>query len=415
VSSACPPHVPSCNPGCPGRTLAVFLALFAGALALYARTAGFGFVNYDDGAYVFDNPHVTGGLSLDNALWAFRSGHAANWHPVTWLSHMLDCTCFGVHPGPQHLVSACFHAANGSLLFLALFRLTGALGRSAFVAALFAFHPVHVESAAWIAERKDVLSAFFSFLTLLAYASYAGRPAWRRYLLLALFFALALLSKPMAVTLPGVLFLLDYWPLQRLASLSQAPRLLLEKLPLLALSVASAVVTVAVQKSGGAVASLETFSFSARVANALLSYVRYLRMLFWPGNLMVEYDYDDAGFTFPAVAAAALLLLLTVAALRCGRRWKYLPVGWFWYLGTLAPVIGLLQVGSQAAADRYTYVPSIGVFLLVAWSGADALSRCRWPRAALPCLCAAALAACATLTWKQLAFWKNSQTRMALT
>jgi hypothetical protein len=379
-------------------------------LALYLPVINHSLIDYDDTEYVLDNPHVTSGLSLANLAWAFRTGYAANWHPLTWVSHMLDCQLFGVRAGPQHLVSAALHVANTVLLFLTLASMTGLVWRSFFVAALFAWHPLHVESVAWLAERKDVLSTTFEFLTLLAYYSYTQRHGWLRYLLVALFFTLGLMAKPMLVTLPCVLLLLDYWPLNRLGSPRQFVSLLLEKLPLLGLSAAACMITLLAQRASGAVVSAGSLPLLPRVENAILSYFRYLGKMFWPEGLMLPYMFG-LDFNHGLVAIAALgLIAISLGAIWLRGRFPYIPVGWFWYLGTLVPVIGLLQVGIQSMADRYTYVPSIGVFILVAWGCGDALTRLRLSPAITASLATAALAACLVLTSLQLRFWKNSET-----
>jgi hypothetical protein len=392
------------------RRLYLCLFLAAATLLLYAPVAGHSFIDYDDADYVFDNPHVSTGLSAANLAWAFRTGHAANWHPVTWLSHIVDCQCFGLNPGPPHLVNALLHAANTALLFLALARMTGQSWRGALVAALFGWHPLHVESVAWIAERKDVLSTLFGFLAILAYHSYTrNRNGWR-YFLVTLLFALGLMAKPMLVTLPGVLLLLDYWPLHRFESWDQFGRLLVEKISLFALAGGASVITFLAQRAGGAVVSVSSVPLAPRLENALLSCFRYLGKMLWPDGLMLPYmfglDFNPAIIFFAALALAAL----TLGAIRWGGRFPYLPVGWFWYLGTLLPVIGVVQVGLQSMADRYTYVPSIGVFVLMVWGVADALSGRGLARKVAGWLAAAALGACLVLTTRQLPYWKNSET-----
>jgi hypothetical protein len=384
---------------CGGIALATFL--------LYLPVAFHAFIDYDDPDYVFDNPHVASGLSLKNILWAFTTGYAANWHPLTWLSHIADCQFFGVIPGPQHVVNALLHAANAAILCLLLWRMTGRLWRSAFVSALFAFHPLHVESVAWIAERKDILSTFFWLLTILAYHAWTVRPDPRRYLLIALCFTLGLMSKPMVVTLPAVLLLLDYWPLGRLRSLRQLGPLLLEKIPFAALSAASCVITFLVQRSGGAVASLQYSPLSSRLADALCAVYFYLGKLLWPRALMLPYVAGTGPGSAMLALGVVLFLAITLAVLALGRRAGYLTVGWFWFLGTLLPVIGIVRVGRQFAADRYTYIPSIGFFIILAWGAADLSTRVRLPRPALAALAAIVLSACAIAASRQIAYWKN--------
>jgi hypothetical protein len=385
------------------------LALAAATFLLYARSAGFSFINYDDDVYVFNNAHVLSGLKLENLIWAFHGGHWANWHPLTWISHMADCQFFGANPGPPHVVNALLHSANAFLLFFVLLRMTGFLWRSLAVAALFAFHPLHVESVAWIAERKDVLSSFFWFLTILAYQSYVKQTSLRRYALVAFFFTLGLMSKPMLVTLPCVLLLLDYWPLNRLHSFAGLCRLFGEKLPLFALSAVGCFITFHVQKTGGAVIPLDSLPLVTRLENALLSYFQYLARIFWPDRLAIPY-----GMTNPdpvtALMAGTVLVVLTIGIIRFGNRQKYLPVGWFWYVGTLVPVIGIVQVGTQGAADRYTYIPSVGIFLLATWGLAAVFQRWHVPRSLIAGLAVAVISLCAAVTSRQLGFWRNSET-----
>ena len=406
------PEIQPRNLAVPQGTLAgvVCACVALATFLLYLPTAFHAFIDYDDPDYVFDNPHVVSGLSLKNLLWAFTTGYAANWHPLTWISHMADCQFFGVAAGPQHVVNALLHAANAAILCFALWRMTACLWRSALVAGLFAFHPVHVESVAWIAERKDLLSTFFWLLTIVAYKAWAARPDARRYLLVALCFTLGLMSKPMVVTLPAVLLLLDYWPLGRLQSFRELGPLLLEKVPLAALSAAACVITFLVQRSGGAVASLANSPLSSRLADALSAIYFYLGKLLWPRALMLPYVAGPS--PGPAVLAlgAVLFLALTLGVFALGRRAEYLPVGWLWFLGTLMPVIGIVRVGRQFAADRYTYIPSIGFFIILVWGAADLSGRFRVPRPALATLAAIILCACAAAASRQIGFWKNGAT-----
>jgi tetratricopeptide (TPR) repeat protein len=384
-------------------------------LAVYARVHRFGYVLYDDRLYVTENPHTQAGLTLEGVAWAFTTFDASNWHPLTWLSHMLDVELFGLSPGPPHVVNVLLHLANTLLLFLLLDRATGAAGRSAVVAGLFAVHPFHVESVAWIAERKDVLSALFWMLSMWAYVRYAqgGRLGW--YALTATSLALGLLAKPMLVTLPFVLLLMDYWPLQRIApgrgdparGGRRAARLVIEKLPLFALAALSSVVTLAAQR--GTLADLRAFSLGARLANALEAYVLYLLKTVVPIRLRVIYAHPGDDFS-PLIALACLALLGGLTFLLCWRlrRQRYLGVGWLWYLGTLVPVIGIVQVGVQGMADRYTYLPLIGPFIAgvwASWAGLARLSRARtWAVAAA----AAVLLTSAALSWIQLGHWRDS-------
>lgn len=397
----------------PRHDLWISLALLVAVLAVYSQVRTHDFLNYDDPEYVTDNAHVRDGLTLDGLVWAFTSGHASNWIPLTWLSHMLDCQLFGLDSGPQHLVNVVLHAFSTLLLFGLLKRITGARWRSAFVAFVFALHPLHVESVAWIAERKDVLCALFWFLTLWAYVNYTQRRSAGRYLLVVLLFCCGLMSKPMIVTLPFVALLLDVWPLRRIGFGSEATRkgwarLILEKLPLMALSAGASVVTYLVQQSGGSVSAADQIPLLLRVENALVSYVVYLGSFVWPAELAVFYPYPTDPQGWAALAAGLALAALTVLALRWIGPRPYLAVGWLWYLGTLVPVIGLVQVGVQSRADRYTYVPMIGISIVVAWGAAEVFERRRWGKTPLAVLGTVVCASWAAVTWRDLGYWQNS-------
>ena len=410
-----------------GLTLALVTA------ALYWPMLHHPFINVDDEQYITSNPHVQAGLTWPGIIWTFENREAANWHPLTWISHMLDCQLFGLNPGGHHLTSLLFHVANTLLLFLWLKQLTGTLWRSAFVAALFAWHPLRVESVAWAAERKDVLSAFFWMLALIAYTRYARESRVQSpeskvfYGLSLLAFACGLMSKPMVVTLPFVLLLLDFWPLDRFSrftfyvSSSEKPstpinreqaesaaRLICEKLPFFALALAGSIVTYLVQKSGGAVWSAAVLPFHARVANALLACVRYLSKTFWPADLAIIYPYPRHWPVMAALGAALLLAIWSGLFLWRARQNPYLPVGWFWFLGTFIPAIGLVQVGAQSMADRYTYLPSIGLFILIVWGLNDFLNfRPQWRKMAT-LTGSLALAGCLVCTRIQLNYWQSS-------
>lgn len=400
----------------------VGLGLAALVLFLYARGAGSGFVLLDDDAYIRDNPVVRSGLTWRGFAWAFGT-HVANWHPLTWISHMLDCELFGVWAGGHHLVSALLHAASAVVLLAALLRMTGALWPSGLMAALFAVHPLRVESVAWVAERKDVLSGLFWMLALLAYGSYAHRPAVSRYARVFAALALGLAAKPMLVTLPLVLLLLDFWPLGRWrphwsSAFPAAPAvplrwLIAEKLPLAGLCLASAAVTLAAQRRGGAVSTLESLPLGARALNALVAYATYLWKTIWPTGLAFFYPHPAVtGESLGLRAACAGLVLagLTAAAALSVRRRPYLVVGWLWYVITLAPVAGLIQVGRQARADRYAYLPLIGIYVAIAWGAAELAGRRPRARPALIASAVAALAALSACTWLQVGYWKNTRT-----
>ena len=393
------------------REWLVCAVLAAATFAVYVQVHDFDFVNYDDTTlYIAKNPRTPSGLNWDNVAWAFTTGHASNWHPLTWLSHMVDVQLFGMKAGAHHMVSVLFHVANTLLLFLLMRRMAArwdpgrAFWQSAFAAAVFALHPLHVESAAWIAERKDVLSTFFWLLAMAGYLHYTKRPGLARYLLVAIPFALGLMAKPMVVTLPAVLLLLDYWPLRR-----QRATAVLEKLPLFVLALASSAVTVYAQQAGKAIAALDQLPVSLRVENALVSYVRYIMMTFWPTGLAPFYPHPGPGLPLWQAAVSALVLVgLTVIAVAWIRSLPYVAVGWFWFLGTLLPVIGIIQVGQQALADRYMYIPLIGLSIAVAWGAADLIRKWRVPTPAAAATSGAVLLALAACTALQTGHWRNS-------
>jgi len=376
-----------------------------------------GFVSYDDPDYVTRNPEVQRGVSWEAVRWAFcESRTSGNWHPVTMLSHMLDCQWSGMNPWGHHLTSVILHSVNALLVFVVLRLMTGATWRSLCVAAVFGLHPLRVESVAWISERKDVLSTLFLLLTLWAYARYAGTPtraAGRQralhYVLTLVFFAIGLMSKPMLVTLPCVMLLLDYWPLRRLDS-TRLARLLLEKIPFFALSAASSAATFVVQKQGGAMDMAGDTTIAARLGNALIGYCRYLGKTFWPEDLAVFYPFPSAGWPPVALVLAGVLLTgITIIVVLAGKRHRFLPTGWFWFLGTLVPVIGIVQVGQQSMADRYTYIPSIGLLVAIIWTLAELRARLRLPFAAAAVATVTVLAVCAAGTRRQIAHWKDGE------
>jgi len=390
--------------------------LLAIPLLLYRPVLQHDFLKlWDDDAYVTDNPHVRTGLTLTNIGWAFRSFEQSNWHPVAWLSHMLDCQLFGLHPAAQHGVNVLLHAANVLLLFWLVRKATGAVWRSFFVALLFAVHPLNVETVAWIAQRKSLLSAFFSLLALAAYGWYVRRGGWNRYLLLVFLFALSLMAKPMAVSLPLLLLLFDSWPLRRYEELA-APRrwakLTLEKLPLFAMSAASSVLTEMAQGAGGSVMGLSLLPVSMRIENAAISYVAYIGKILWPARLATYYPLRFSPPVGDAIASAAILIAVSALALHL-RRFPYVAVGWFFFLISLVPVIGIVQVGFQGMADRYTYIPAIGLMIAVVWSVADAVETAPVARASLSVAAACIAIALSVTTARYLSAWQNSVTLFA--
>jgi tetratricopeptide (TPR) repeat protein len=382
------------------------------------------FINLDDDLYVMDNLNVQKGLTLKGIIWAFTSIHAGHWHPMTWLSHMLDYNLYGMNPGGHHMTNLFFHIANTLVLFLLLQQMTGASWRTGFVAALFALHPLHVESVAWVAERKDVLSAFFFLLTIRTYVGYVKRPKLERYLLVVLCFVLADMSKPMAVTLPFVLLLLDYWPLGRLQfknmddTLSpfmntahyKVPfyRLVLEKVPLFFLTAALSLLTMLAQWKAGAVTTLGKLPIGIRIGNALISYVIYIAKMIWPVRLAVLYPHPIILPLWEVAGAGLLLLMISVLVILTGRKRPYYIVGWLWYLGTLVPVIGLVQAGIQAMADRFTYIPLIGLFIMAVYGIPDILTERYYRKVALAISGSLLLLILMTATILQLQHWQNS-------
>ncbi len=400
------------------------LVLALGTLALYLPTLHYPFINFDDNDYITGNPVVKAGLTWHGVVWAFDGIHVANWHPLTWLSHMLDCQLFGLSAGGHHLVNVLFHVANTLLLFTFLTYTTGAQIRSAMVAALFAWHPTHVESVAWISERKDVLCGFFWVLTLMAYARYAQTPkpansgadeppANQRS---GLFYGLALagcagslMSKPMAVTLPLTLLLLDVWPLNRIRWQGPKPqnslRLLLEKVPFFLLSVALCAMTLLAQRGGGAVSTVD---WGSRLGNVPVAYTRYLSKTFWPSDLAIVYPYVYHWPAMAIIGSIALLLVVSALALILWRRKSWFAVGWFWFLGTLIPVIGFMQVGAQSMADRYIYIPSIGLFVIIVWAASEYCAARLNGKMILSLIGGSALIGCVLATSLQITYWRNT-------
>jgi len=396
------------------KIICICIALAVLTWAVFGQTLRYDFVNYDDPSYVYQNTRITSGINLANIAWAFTHVHSENWHPLTTITHMLDCQLHGLNARWHHFTNVLLHCLAVVLLFVALQQMTGAVWRSAFVSAVFAVHPLHVESVAWIAERKDVLSAVFFMLTLLAYLHYTRAPSIPRYSMVALVGSLGLMSKPMLVTLPFVLLLLDYWPLKRFAARRsntgfQLWRLILEKIPLLALSIVSSLVTFLAQR--GAIGWTEQLPVSERVTNALVAYVVYIRQMFWPAGLAVFYPHPENRVPIWEVSLALIVLVvITAAAFVFRKKAPYFMTGWLWYLGMLVPVIGLVQVGWQGHADRYTYLPQIGLYIAVTWAVSDLIRswRLQWIT-----LSAAAVLIVGTLSWRawlQTSYWRDSET-----
>lgn len=399
------------------RTLLFCLLLIALVFAFYSPVTHNGFINYDDEEYITNNPHVRTGLTWANVKWAFTTYDQANWHPLTWVSHALDCELFGLNPAGHHSVNVVLHAANVVVLFLFLQSATGFRWRSLTVAALFALHPVNVESVAWAAERKNVLSMLFFLLALYAYVWYTRRPGLLRYATVAFVYALGLLSKPQVITFPFLLWLWDYWPLCRIgappvAQGGNVPKLwrgwlVLEKVPLLLLSAASAVITMKAQKAGGAVQTFSQYNLLLRLETSAIAYVRYLENALWPSKLVALYPHPTSLYTAWQVGAGVVLLLLVTALVLRARAHRCLAVGWFWFLGCFVPMIGLVQVGAQAMADRYAYIPFIGLFLMLIWLAADTATthRIRAEWLAIPVV--SYLLVLGTLTYRQVGYWHD--------
>lgn len=402
------------------RRLQVEICLFLvlAILFVYYQSIRYDFVNYDDEVYVTENMQVKAGLTLEGIIWAFTTGHGANWHPLTWISHMLDCELFGLNPMGHHWINLQLHIANTILLFLFFNWATGAVWRSGLVAAIFAIHPLHVESVAWIAERKNVLFALFMILSMLSYTGYVRHSNKKYYVLLIFFFVLGLMAKPMIVTLPFVLLLLDFWPLSRfqtkndklqMPGIQTSIKLVLEKIPLFILSAAACTATFFVQQQGGAVVSVEAIPLTARVANACVSYIRYIGNMIYPVNLAIFYPQQKWPFVW-VIMSALLLLGVSALVVRGSRNFQYLVTGWFWYLVTLIPVIGLVQVGSQSMADRYTYIPLIGLFIVVAWGLSDISAKFPGRKNVVAVFLSVILIFFMICAWIQVGYWKNGIT-----
>ena len=393
----------------------ISIALVAATLVSYEPIRHNGFISYDDDAYITQNPNITSGLTWQSLARAFTQPHYHMWHPLTTLSNITDCQLFGLNPFWHHLVSLLFHITNVLLLFWILTNITGATWASAFVAAVFALHPLQVESVAWAAERKTVLSGLFWLLTMAVYIHYTKRPGTARYILLFLVYGFCIMTKPTVVTLPLVLLLLDYWPLERLnwgspptEKTVPISKLLVEKVPLLVLSAILGVITFIAQQSGGAIIEIPS---AYRITNMLLSYIKYIVKLVWPSGLAMYYPHPNGNFSDATVTICALIfVLITVLSIYIGYRRKYVAVGWLWFVGTLVPVIGLIQSGGQAMADRYTYIPLIGLVIIVAWGVCDALTGIRYRKIILSLSTAAVLSSLGAVSWRQAGYWHDDIT-----
>jgi protein O-mannosyl-transferase len=414
VNKATPSSIALAKPRQRWLTIGVSVFLLSLTWLVFGQTLGYDFVNYDDPSYIYQNTRITSGINLANVAWAFTHVHSENWHPLTTITHMLDCQLYGLHAGWHHFTNVLLHCLAVVLLFVALERMTGVLWRSAFVAAVFAVHPLHVESVAWIAERKDVLSAVFFMLSLLAYLHYTRAPSIGRYLTVAFVIALGLMSKPMLVTLPFVLLLLDFWPLGRFEARKsntgrQLLRPILEKIPLIALSVVSSIFTFLAQR--GAIGWTEELPISERISNAFVAYVIYIRQMFWPAGLAVFYPHPENRLPVWEVSLAVIVLVgITLAAFAFRKRVPYLLTGWLWYLGMLVPVIGLVQVGWQGHADRYTYLPQIGLYIAVTWAVSDFIRSWGFQRITLAAATVLLVGALSWRAWLQTSYWRDSET-----
>ena len=406
-----------------GHPYTAIIFLIVITCAVYSQSLHFDFANYDDQEYVTKNPRVQNGITQSNIAWALTATHFANWHPLTWLSYMVDYELYGLNAGGYHLTNILFHLLNTLLLFFLLSRMTGTIGKSAFVAVLFALHPLHVESVAWVSERKDVLSTFFWLLTIWAYINYVKLPSVRKYIVVVVFFILGIMSKPMVVTLPFVLILLDYWPLNRFVDNSNVKNetselcrlerkttlfLVLEKIPLLLIALFSCIVTYVVQKQAGAVGTTESFTLDMRIVNAIVSYAGYFGKMIWPVDLSAFYPHPGFWPFGKIILSGILLLISSITVCAGARRYPYLAVGWLWYLGTLVPVIGLVQVGAQAMADRYTYIPLIGLFIIITWGVPDLLRRLPFRKFILGFASLLIVVLLSLLSWQRCSLWGNN-------
>jgi len=396
------------------------IALFIIILTVYMQVGDFQFVNLDDYYYVKRNTHVINGITIQNLIWAFTTFDVGNWHPITWLSHMVDVQLFGLDPRGHHLTSVAIHAISSLLLLFLFFRLTGSLWQSSFVAALFGLHPLHVESVAWVAERKDVLSAFLEFFTLILYAEYVIRRKKSLYFLALLSFLLALMAKPMAITIPIIMLLIDYWPLNRYnvekenhglcKSIDNVNTFIKEKIPFFLCSFFSGIITIYAQQKAGAIIVISKVSIFVRIENALIAYVKYIGKTFYPVKLGVYYPFNLSIPLSQVISSFLILLFITILVINLRRRYPYLLVGWFWFIVTLIPVIGLIQVGGQSMADRYSYIPLIGLFIMLSWGVPDIINGIKYQAGIQTFLACAVIFVMIGLSWQQIGYWRDSIT-----
>jgi Tfp pilus assembly protein PilF len=401
------------------RLLLISAGLVIATIIAYEPVRHNGFVGYDDDGYITNNPDVLRGLTQQSVIWAFTNFNTANWHPLTWVSHIVDCQLFGLNPAGHHFVSVLFHILNTLLLFWILTSLTGSMWASGFVAGIFALHPLQVESVAWAAERKNVLSGFFWFLTMAVYIWYTKRPGIWRYTAVFAIYGLSIMTKPMVVTLPFVLLLLDYWPLERFTAehaettekKNIIKKLIIEKIPLFALSAISSVITVIAQRAGGAISSLTKTPLDLRIINVFVSYIRYIHKLIWPSGLAVFYPYYQRNFgNATVIFSIVVFVIITIFCLYLGRKKKYTAMGWLWFVGTLVPMIGLVQVGAQAMANRYMYISMIGLLIIIAWSVKELIANYPGLKYAAAVSAAAVLSVAVILTRTQVKHWENNLT-----
>lgn len=413
------------TPSLERKSLGIILALCCAVLAVYLQTATFDFTRYDDNYFITENSVVQQGLTLDNFFWALTAVQNGTWQPVTWLTHMFDCHVFGLNAGGHHIVNVIFHLVSTGLLFTLLLRLTNAYYPSAFVAGLFALHPLHVESVAWVGERRDVLSTIWWLLTMSTYSTWVFKRGFIRYALVVLCFALGLMSKPMLVSLPLILLLIDVWPLKRVLgeeglvntlAPSQYGRLVVEKIPLFVLAAGMSLITMIAVGQEGSLGSSIQYPWSFRVENAIVTYVKYLQFTIWPAGLIPHYPYPAYYPLWQVAGSLLILALITLYCLKEITRQPYLGVGWFWYLLSMFPVIGLVQQGSGfSMADRYTYVPLIGIFIMIAWSAKRLTEQYRWAKSYVPWMSALLTLVCGILSFMQTRHWRDTETLFAYT